>query len=273
MTGLFNEYKDAGNISKALLVGKNMVNKNPDNYEMFQEYMELLISLSEKLPSLSERKNFIGQANITLAFFEENAVLTSELIVSLEKYKEKINTVVKNIEKEEKEKINIEFKKLEDDNNKYIQSLYVLKQKLSNTKTQEEFDNVLQEISFVDSNIKHDYMTEKQKVNYNQINKKCTACISDKMRQLEYKDNVAYNQKAVDSYNNAFRKFKDNEEKYKNQIQLFSLVSSTLFAYDAERLFNETLIYYNHVYSYIFSRLDDDGKLALTRFSIECERK
>ena len=51
------------------------------------------------------------------------------------------------------------------------------------------------------------------------------------------------------------------------------LVSSTLFAFDAGRLFNETLIYYNHVYSFIFGKLDDDGKLALTRYSIECERK
>lgn len=33
------------------------------------------------------------------------------------------------------------------------------------------------------------------------------------------------------------------------------------------------LIFYNHVYSYIFSKLDDNGKLELTRYSIECERK
>ena len=93
------------------------------------------------------------------------------------------------------------------------------------------------------------------------------------MRELEYKKNVAYNKQAADSFAKAFNQFRNNESKYKNQTQLFSLVSTTLFAYDASRLFNETLIYYNHVYSYIFSKLDDDGKLALTRFSIECERK
>ena len=78
---------------------------------------------------------------------------------------------------------------------------------------------------------------------------------------------------AVEAFEKAFRSFKADESKFKNQTQLFSLVSTTLFAYDAAKLFNETLIYYNHVYSYIFGRLDDEGKLALTKYSIECERK
>lgn len=93
------------------------------------------------------------------------------------------------------------------------------------------------------------------------------------MREMEYKNNIAYNKKAAEAYDKAFKLFKGNESNYKNQTQLFNLVSSTLFAYDAAKLFNETLIYYNHVYSYVFGKLDDDGKFALTRFSIECERK
>ena len=108
---------------------------------------------------------------------------------------------------------------------------------------------------------------------YDQLNKSCTDTISAKMRQLEYKDNIDYNKKAVNAYNSAFTSFKNNESRYKDKSQLFGLVSTTLFAYDAGRLFNETLIFYNHVYSYIFSKLDDNGKLELTRYSIECERK
>ena len=93
------------------------------------------------------------------------------------------------------------------------------------------------------------------------------------MREFEYLKNVDYNKKAVVAFESAFKKFRNDEATYKNHSQLFSLASSTLFAFDAAKLFNETLIYYNHVYSYIFSKLDEDGKLALTRFSIECERK
>ena len=162
---------------------------------------------------------------------------------------------------------------IEATNTTQIKKLYTIKQKLENTKTHAEFDKLLQEISAVDAEIDHDNLTSEQKTHYDQLNKSCTDTISAKMRQLEYKDNIDYNKKAVNAYNSAFTSFKNNESRYKDKSQLFGLVSTTLFAYDAGRLFNETLIFYNHVYSYIFNKLDDNGKLELTKYSIECERK
>ncbi|OBR94151.1 MULTISPECIES: hypothetical protein [Clostridium] len=273
MITLFNEYKDAGKISEALMVGRNMVNQDHGDVEKFSTYLELLLSLAERLPSLDERKQFVGQANVTLAFFEENADLNVELVEKINTYKNRIDEISSKLITEENERTSKALKGIEASNNKFIKELYQAKQVLSKANSQEEVDKVLVEISQIDAKIEHDYLTDEQKTHYDQINKECTACISDKMRKMEHKSNVAYNKKAVESYNKAFKMFKNDEEKYKNQTQLFSLVSSTLFAYDAARLFNETLIYYNHVYSYIFGKLDDDGKLALTRFSIECERK
>jgi hypothetical protein len=46
-----------------------------------------------------------------------------------------------------------------------------------------------------------------------------------------------------------------------------------LFSYDASRLTNETLIYYNHVYNYILSKLNDEEKLTMTKLSIIAEKK
>lgn len=274
MIELFNEYKNAGKMKEALLVGRNMVNKNPANLEMFRAYMDLLISLSEQLPALADKKNFVGQANVTLAFFEENADMTADIVSELSAYRDKIDPIVKKINDEEMDNNRAALKEVQTNNSKAIKALYTEKQRLGKVKTQSEFDSELMEISKLDAQIEHEYMTDEQKAHYDQINKECTACISDKMREMEHVNNVAYNKKAVDAYDSAFKKFKGDENKYKNnQTQLFALVSSTLFAYDAARLFNESLIYYNHVYSYIFSKLDDDGKLALTRFSIECERK
>lgn len=67
MIELFKEYKDAGKISEALLVGRNALNKKPGDIEMFRLYADLLISLSETLPSFDERKDFERQANVTLS--------------------------------------------------------------------------------------------------------------------------------------------------------------------------------------------------------------
>lgn len=273
MNLLFNEYKEAGKITEALIVGKNMVSKNPEDAEGVTAYIELLLSLAEKLPSLEERKNFVGQANLILSFYGEHAEITKEVIEKIFFYRERLGNVAVEIDKIERKMESDELQRIESDNAKQIKQLYSIKQKLLVVKSQKEFDETLQELSIVDSKIEHEFLTDEQTVHYDQLNRECTETISEKMRQLEHISNVEYNRKAVEAYDNAFRKFRNDEAKYRNQAQLFSLVSSTLFAYDAGKLFNETLIYYNHVYSYIFGKLDDTGKLALTKYSIECERK
>lgn len=273
MNSLFLEYKEAGKITEALLVGRNMVNKNPGDDECVSAYVDLLLSLAEKLPSLNERKNFIGQANVTLSFYEENAELTPEVIDKISSYRSKMGELAVMIDDEEIAKENDGLRQIELENAKLIKQLFSIKQKIASAKSKDDFDKNLREISLIDTRIEHDYLNEEQKVLYDQLNRECTDIISSKMRELEHISNVEYNKKAVEAYDSAFKKFRNDESKYKNQTQLFALVSSTLFAFDAGRLFNETLIYYNHVYSFIFGKLDDDGKLALTRYSIECERK
>ena len=112
------------------------------------------------------------------------------------------------LEQEEYEK---QKRAIEATNTTQIKKLYTIKQKLENAKTHAEFDKLLQEISAVDAEIDHDNLTSEQKTHYDQLNKSCTDTISAKMRQLEYKDNIDYNKKAVNAYNSAFTSFKNNE--------------------------------------------------------------
>ena len=273
MNPMFNEYKDAGKIQEALLIGRNMVNKAPGDSECVNAYLYFLLMLAEKLPRTDERKSFADQANLVLSFYEENADLTDDIINNIHVYHNRLGAVVTDIAQLEQEEYEKQKRAIEATNTTQIKKLYTIKQKLENAKTHAEFDKLLQEISAVDAEIDHDNLTSEQKTHYDQLNKSCTDTISAKMRQLEYKDNIDYNKKAVNAYNSAFTSFKNNESRYKDKSQLLGLVSTTLFAYDAGRLFNETLIFYNHVYSYIFNKLDDNGKLELTKYSIECERK
>ena len=273
MISLFNEYKNSGRITEALMIGRNMVNKSPDNLEYIDIYTDLLFSLAEKLPSINERKIFIDQLNVAITFFEENTKLTKDIINRIMLYREHLNKIILEIERLENKKIKEELAEIEIKNTKNIEELYKIRENFKSIKTQEEFDIILEKIATIDLNINHDYMTSEQKKHYNQLNKECTENISAKIHELEYIKNIVYNKNAVNAYNIAFQKFKIDENKYKNQTQLFQLVSSTLFAYEASRLFNETLIFYSHVYSFIFSKLDDEGKFFLTKYSIECQKK
>ena len=80
MNPMFNEYKDAGKIQEALLIGRNMVNKAPGDSECVNAYLDFLLMLAEKLPRTDERKSFADQANLVLSFYEENADLTDDII-------------------------------------------------------------------------------------------------------------------------------------------------------------------------------------------------
>ena len=56
MNPMFNEYKDAGKIQEALLIGRNMVNKAPGDSECVNAYLDFLLMLAEKLPRTDERR-------------------------------------------------------------------------------------------------------------------------------------------------------------------------------------------------------------------------
>ena len=273
MLTLFQTYKDSGKISEALLVGRNAFNCDPGNGDVFEAYFSYLCTLAETLPSVDDQVRFADQANVALAFYAENAVMTDDVVTAILSYQARLDEIYRSINELQQEKANQERQEDERHNTQCIKKLYALKGELQAATTQAEFDSVLAKIGQADSELIKDVLTAEQSDAYDALTKEHTELISAKIREMEYKRNVAYNKQAVESFAKAFGQFRSNEGLYKNQTQLFALVSKTLFAYDASRLFNETLIYYNHVYSYIFSKLDDDGKLALTRYSIECERR
>ncbi len=274
MDKLFQELKKQVRMDDALLVGRNMVNKEPGNYEYVSQFLNLLLDLAEKVAgSIEEKNRYVTQADITLSFFEENADLSIKMIEKISFYRAKINKLRESITDQEINLSALRVSKIENENNEQIEKLFGINEKINKAVNQEEFDKLLKEISIIDSKIQHDYLTEEQTGRYDDLNHKCTDNISKKMRELEYKRNVEYNKGAVAAFENAFKTFKKDEAKYKDPTQLYLLARTTLFAFDAAMLFNETMIYYNHVYTYIFNKLDEDGKVALTRFSIECERK
>lgn len=267
MIELFEKYRKSESIQNALMVGRNLFNKNPGSVEVFTAYFDFLLYLGEKLPALEERKFYVDQAGIVLSFFIENVDISDHLVDTVNKCDTKLREIKQQI-------ATVEHKRITDKNQDQIKKLYDLKEELRTVKEQKTFDEKLQIINELDNEIDKDLLSEEQKIHYDSLTKDFSALISEMMRELEYQSNIEYNNRAVNSYKEAFDKFQSNENKYKNNMQqLFDLALKSLFAYDAAKLFNETLIYYNHIYSYIFSKLDDNGKFQLTKYSIDCEKK
>lgn len=273
MFELFDKYVEENQIETALLVGKNLFNKDPSNPDFFKKYYFFLLNLAQKLPAIEERKFYLNQADITLAFFIENVDVSEEILELIAIAKNDLSVITNDINTQIKNNEETQITQISNKNNDLLKKLFNLKDELKTVKDQAVFEQKMSDINAIDTEIEKDFLTKEQNKYYDALTKDFTSLISEKMKQLEYKNNISYNNEAIKAYKKAFDSFRKDEAKYKNDTQLFELASKTLFAYDASKLFNETLIYYNHVYSYIFSKLDDNGKYELTRFSIECERK
>lgn len=273
MLELFNKYKKNNEISKAILIINNLFNKNPNNSEIFEEYFNLLYFLAENLPNLAEKKDCINQLEVILSFYSENTELNEDVVSKIDILKQKIENVKKIISDIEEKEYSKLQKNIQLENRKILEKLFNMKEKILKTNDQKELEEKLLEISKLDEKIDKDLLTELQSQNYDNLTKLYGEIINKKMQEFEYKNNVSYNKSAIQDFEKAFTLFKDNEEKYRNKAQLYGLVSKTLFIYEVSRLFNETLVYYNYVYNYIFNKLDDEGKINLTYFSIENEVK
>lgn len=273
MLQLFEEYKNAGKLSEALLAGRNAFNRSPGDVEVFDAYYSYLCMLAGSLPALTDKVKFADQAEVALAFFSENAELTAALVEHISGCRARLDGIYREIDRLQREKAQAHQLETTQKNSDCLKRLFALKDRLQKAASQEELDAVLAEIAAADAALIKDAFSKEQSGIYDSLTRDHTELISARMRELEYKRNAAYNKKAAEAFERAFKEFRSDENRYKKQTQLFALAASTLFAFDAARLFNETLIYYNHVYSYIFSKLDDDGKFALTRYSIECERE
>ena len=142
MISLFKEYKDKGQIEEALLIGRNMISKEPSNYEYLSQFLDLLFNLAESLDLLEDKIAFVTQADIALTFFEENAELSIEIINNILAYRLKINNLKAVIAETEKMQNDAKAAAIEEENDKQILNLYNMNKRIKETDKEEEFEVV-----------------------------------------------------------------------------------------------------------------------------------
>ena len=252
---LFKELQD-NNIWDAQIVGKNLFCKNPADIFVFSEYFDFCIKVANYPVDIETRSFFINEADLCLTIFTEKVEInrTSLAIIQdkrsiLVSTSSEINKILADNERnvlEERKSIN----------NDALTALSRLKGRIASSMNQNKLDKEI--------------LSDNQIALYNNLTREYSTLVSKKMADFAYWGDVKYNKDAATAFKKAFDLFKNDEKKYKeSDNHLYELVAKYLFAYDAKRLFNETLVYYNHVYTFIFNRLDDDGKYRFTQFSFD----
>ncbi|PLT33628.1 hypothetical protein [Bacillus sp. V5-8f] len=261
-------------IYSANILLKNIFSKNVSDPLVFNKFFEFCMKISRWNIDLPSRTMFLDQADSALIFFSENTDITRETLEIIQKCQAEITEVKKEISSVhyiQEDKI---VDELIEKNKECLLKLTEYKFKLQKCNNQNSFQELLKRIEFTENNIQKDLLEESQQKLYEELTKDYQQIISQKLNEFERLKVKAYNKKAVQDYYYVFQEFKRDEEKHKNNfVELKRLVGRRLFCYDANQLYSETMIYYNNVYSYIFSKLDDEGKYRLTELAIDTEKK
>ena len=266
MFELLSKYMNDGNYQNALLVAQNMFNKNNGDKQVFDAYFSLLFDAANK--NIGSAEKIIEQMVSVLSVYSENAELNESEVDHIRKCEEKLNTLVSAFQKRSEESKIKYLKAVIEKNDSLMKEADLLLNSLEKNSNKSDFEKVLKEIYELDEKFDKTNFVLRQKNEYEEVTSKCQKIVDVKLKEFERIENIEYNKKAIASYEKVFNLFRNpNNSTYKSNDIL------ELFSYDSSRLTNETLIYYNHVYNYILSKLNDDEKLTITRLAIIAEKK
>ena len=267
MTQLMSKYLAEGKVYEALLVGQNIAFKNC-NKANFEGYWNLLIKLSKETDDLLIASKYVEQANALIAFFAESVELNDEIVKFIIQKRQQLDLINSELHQKvlnkEQEMIDANVKK----NNEYLSLINKLADNIVDIDDEEQFKKRLEQIRLIDVEILKEYLTSEQKNEYERLTNKCSQIVAEKTGYFEHKKNVDYNNRAVEAYERAFNFIKTGKG-----FDSHSDIIKEMFTFDASRLFAETIIYYNHVYTYIFSKLADEEKLMFTKVAINLSKK
>lgn len=267
---LFDQLVSQNNIWDAQLVGKNIFCKNPSDKKIFEIYFDFCIKICLFPIEMETRRFFLKEAELSLSIFSEKAEIDAGVLTFIEEKRQSLVKASHLINETIHAENLLNEEKISSQNQACLEKLIRLKGAFLDCNSQKEFDKLIAQLSEVENNLIKDSFSDIQKMQYDSLTKDFSSLVSQSMARISQSRDIEYNRSAASSFKKAFDLFKRDSEVYtKSDSKLYELVAHYLFAYDAKRLFNETLVYYNHVYTYIFNKLNDEGKYRFTQFSFD----
>lgn len=267
MKRILSKYLAEGKMYEALLVAQNAVYKTCDKAN-FESYWDLLIKLTNETDDLVIASKYAEKANELIAFFAENIEINEDMVDFIIEKRQQLDNVKTTLNSKQLGIERMFVAESVKENGEYLDLINRLADDIESIDNEEQFKKRLEQIRLIDDKIKSNYLSVEQKHEYEKLTSKCSNIVEKKTSYFEYKKNLAYNNSAVEAYERAFNFIKTGKG-----LGTDASIVKEMFMFDASRLFSETLIYYNHVYSYIFNKLSDDEKLILTKAAINSSKK
>lgn len=274
MNELYTKLQDDNHLFDAYFVIKNDLSHNPGDIEIFKTFMDLALRIASFDMEFNARRKYLSEADMALTIFSESVEMTDESIIGLIKdYSNKISKASIALQKEEEKSIYELEESKRQGNQKLFEELSDIYKKMESINSQKELDDILQNIADIEAQIDKRVFSVTQQQTYESLTQGFSKLISEKMEDINHLELLNLNKEAIENFKLVFDKYNEKKSFYnKNEADLKALVTKYLFAYDSRQLFNESLIYFNHVYSTIFNGVDDDLKFKLTEWSITADK-
>jgi len=231
-------------------------------------YLDYLIRLSDAASSPSKKLAYIDRADTVLEYFSENALLNEGVVSSIKEYKERLeerrSAVAEEIAAKERDAA-LSGEKYNADALSLIERLA---DNILSVTDEESLNRIVDNVKRVDKSIETEFLTDEQAIEYERLTAKCQDAVTKKLSALEEERNRDYNLRAIEAFDKALRLIKNAET-----IETTEKIIIDFLSFDASRLTTETMIYYNHVYSFIFSKLSDEERFAFTKKAIILQKR
>lgn len=268
MNELVQKLKAEGNFIDAYLVAKNNLSRNIANLTCFRDFIDLALEIANYNILFEERKQYVSDANAALAMFSESVEMNEDALTIIKLTRSEINEVTQAILTAEQEYYEDINRKIQDENTEQLNKLVQIHDDIQSARTQQDFDAALAKVSEVETQLQKQAFSKNQAETYEKLTQQYSQAISQKMEAINKNELLEYNKRAVACFNDVFKAFKAESSKYKDEKTLKNLMTTKFFAFDSSKLFNESLVFYNHVYSLVFQESPDALKYKLTEWAL-----
>ena len=277
MNEIYQKYKNRDDgMSVAYLIIKNLLNKDIGNKELFDEFLNTSMQIIEMPITFEERYTILNEVESAFMLFMDNTEIKEETLDYDRWVKNKISDTQSKIQKEEEKQYKEGFDKILEENRKKITELANKNSDIKKANSQKGLEKVLEEIKKIDDEIDTDFLDNDIQKVYEQNEELRTKLVYEKIEEIQRSEKMNYNVKAANDIQYVYNELKHNKNKYiSQQGNLKNLLQRRMFILDMNRLFNETIVYYNFVYNWIFQNSDiDDGlKFKITEWAAITEKE
>lgn len=258
----------------AFIVLKNLFSSHLANRECFSYYFDFCLSVVDESGVSSETRDaYYDKADVALQMFAEKTACDEESLLLIKEKRSILNELYEKAESRRREEL---LRKEALIHKKVKQDLDTLASRIdyiSGIKSRTELDRVVDEISSVESALDKGVFNEAEQNEYAKLSKKLSDVLPKKLETFKKEENYKYNSEAIQNIKQSFDLFTGDEKKYKKiDADFRSDIAAKMLSLDSSKMSSETYAYYNYVYGYMFSKMDNENKYNLTLLSLENSR-